>query len=284
MTIGVTRMAHRNDMTALFTPDIKQFVRPLPDAHANERRYWGAYPADELAYEKFIRWALALARHNQPASQFRGPPEHDGIQSDGRRPQKFTNGIIDWTSSSESASVLQGTTLGGWIDPDCAHVGGMSRVRNDTRVAIATEPAGVNLERREWSFITLDAPTWMTDASRRSEGLYPRLIRPVVELVGSRDDNLYGWLDLVFSFCAGKTVVYYSRYVPSVLIGRIAAAHAVRLTHRSMRVLPEALFARNAAYRSMHFSLEQWRALESRLAGAGLHAEAGMVRAHLAGD
>jgi hypothetical protein len=204
MTIGVTRVAHRNDMTALFTPDIERFVRGLPKTYTDERRYWGAFPADELAYEKFIRWALSLTGNDQPADRLMELPAPDAGRSDDGDRRRFANGIIDWTSSSESASVLQGTVPGGWIDPDCASVGGMSRVRNDTQVALATEPAHVNLERREWSFITLDAPTWMTDASRKSEGLYPRLIRPVVELARSRDNHLYGWLERIFDFCAGK--------------------------------------------------------------------------------
>ena len=42
-------------------------------------------------------------------------------------------------------------------------------------------------------------------------------------------DDVYDWLELVFTFCEGKPFVYYSQYVPSARIHALARSHKVRL-------------------------------------------------------
>lgn len=245
---------------------------PLPGP--DEKYAWGAYPEDERRYEQFVQWVLTLA-----GTEGRWPPD----VARGDSVATFSNGIVDWTSAEEDSPLLQGALPGGWIDPDCLHIGAASRVRNDTRRLLSLAPAEVALERREFSFVTLDAPTWIEDSLRRSNSLFDRLISDLVALIGTEKDTLYGWLDLIARFCAGKPLAYCSRYVPSERIHAIARSHGVQLVHLPLGALPEALLAANQSFRMMHLSLSQWEALELKFKQRGMWDEVQILRAHREG-
>jgi hypothetical protein len=240
----------------------------------DERYAWGAYPADERRYEEFVQWVLSLA-----GTGGAWPPMDTGRNA----VATFRNGIVDWTSTEEDSPLLKGEIPGGWIDPDCLHVGAVSRVRDDTRRLLSLEPE-VAVERREFSFVTLDAPTWVEDSLRRYRSLFRQLISDLVDLQGTRHDNLLGWLDLMFGFCAGKPLAYFSRYVPGDGIQDIAGRHGVELVHMPLGTLPEALLAANQTFRFMHLARSQWMALELRLMEQGKWDEVQILRAHREGD
>jgi hypothetical protein len=251
----------------------------LPPPTLNDPCYWGAHPSDELEYDCFIRQALTRATREIAARSW-GGSSHDAPAWLGEDLVLITNGIVDWTNTSEASSVLLNHLPGGWIDPDCLRVGGVSRVLDGTRILLAEVPGEINLEWREFSFITLDAPTWTEDPDRRAETLYHQLIRPLVELQDTKDDTLSGWLEYMFGCCEGKHVAYYSRYVPSALIHAIARAHGVHLIHIPLSRLPTAILTRNQGYQSMHLSLSQWQESGRRLEQVHRYNEAALVREH----
>jgi hypothetical protein len=78
-------------------------------------------------------------------------------------------------------------------------------------------------------------------------------------------DNVYGWLEAMFRFAAGKPFVYYSRYVPSARIFELARAHDVTLAWRPLALIQAAMLRRHARWRQLWLSESQWRALRKRL-------------------
>lgn len=188
------------NINALFGPGKGEYWSDLPSPKAGEPSFWGAYPSDEVSYEEFIDWVLILAGLYNPRSPRLQLGWGDIITAPFGKPDRFRHAIIDWTSRSEFSPTLMGDLPGGWIDPDCLHLGGLSRVLNNTRVLLATIPGEVNLERREFSFVTRTCPTWIEDRTREDESLYSRLIHPIVELKGTYKDDLYNWLTLIFAF------------------------------------------------------------------------------------
>ena len=117
---------------------------------------------------------------------------------------------------------------------------------------------------REWSFVTLDHPTFETRSA--SGALWERVILPLVDLEKGRGDDVYGWLELVFQFCEGKPFVYYSQYVPSARIHALARSHKVRLRWCPLGRLSATLLARHRFWHQLWLSDSQWRALQARLA------------------
>lgn len=276
-------MVNDPNIDALFGPGKGEYWSDLPHALDDEPSFWGAYPSDEVAYKEFIDWVLILAGlydRDAPRLQLGWG---DIVTAPFGTLDRFPHAIIDWTSRSEYSPVLTGELPGSWIDPDCLHLGGVSRVREDTRVRLAKVPALVNLERRELSFVTRTCPTWIEDPADRDESLYERLIAPLVDLKHTGQDRLSSWLALMFAFCAGQPVAYYSTYTPSEHIVSLAQLSDVELIHIPLSALPEALLARNHAYRSMHLGLSQWKELERRMAAAGLWQEVGVLTAHREG-
>ena len=177
--------------------------------------------------------------------------------------ESIRNGVIDWTSRAEDAEILRGGggRKPGWNDPDSTVIGCVSReVRHET---IAEQgQSEVTRRPREWSFVTLDHPTF---ESRSSSGaLWERVIMPLVHLEKGHDD-VYGWLELVFQFCEGKPFVYYSQYTPSARIYALARSHKVRLRWCPLGRLSRTLVERHRFWHQLWLSDSQWRALRARL-------------------
>jgi hypothetical protein len=253
----------------------------LPGPEKGEKFGWGAYPPDEADYEAFIRYALRRASQVDP-SEARSVPFMSGLE-DGldvrttirfwqerriyvrRRPRmslNIRNGVIDWRNASESSEMLRGEVPdAGWNDPDSTTVGSVSREAGHETIHRWGQ-AEVTRRSREWSFVTLDYPTF---ESRGAAGtLWDAVIRPLVNL-GPGRNNIYGWLELVFRFSANKPFVYYSKYTPSPRIVKIARAHNIVLQWCPLDTLSAPLRGRHGTWRQLWMAPSQWRALRKRL-------------------
>jgi hypothetical protein len=175
------------------------------------------------------------------------------------------NGVIDWTNRTEDSDILRGGgPVPGWNDPDSTTIGSVSR-------AVGHESLGrqgraeVTLRRREWSFVTLDFPTFEKGPDVGT--LWDLVIKPLVDI--NNHDNVYDWLGLVFRFCEGKPFVYYSLYTPSARIYALARSHKVRMRWYPLGRLSGAFVARHRYWRQLWLGDSQWRALQARLATGG---------------
>jgi len=210
----------------------------LPLAESGEVHAWAGYPPDDERYETFVADLLGHL------SRWLGVP--------------VTNGIIDYTSPTERSAARGLATYGGWIDPSLEHVGSASRESILPEV-IQDSPCHVTLRRREFSLITLDAPT--SFAADESRSFYTRVIEPLVNLPPRRD-HLYAWLDVMFRFCADKTVGYYSRYAPGPRIRAIAGRYEASVIYLPLQTIPTRLVEQNQQFRFLWLTERQWKALE----------------------
>ena len=160
----------RADRAALAIPEFSELDRAardghykdLPRPHSGDRFFWGAYPPDEAAYEEFVRYLLRRASVSDEDAGRSAPftcGMRDGVdvratirhwQDDTlyvrearRGAMRFTNGVIDWTSSTERSPVLWSlgaNDRGGWNDPDSPHVGSCSREVQPLRCVVLAWP------------------------------------------------------------------------------------------------------------------------------------------------
>ena len=276
-------------------PDMEQLTREardaeyekLPDARPGEEFHWHAYPPDQEAYEEFIRYALRQAGQSDPLD---GPslPFVSGLEGGldvrttirfwhedqvyvRRHPQRseiIRNGVIDWTSRAEDSKILRGGggRAAGWNDPDSTVIGYVSRVVGHETIAQQGESA-VTRRPREWSFVTLDHPTF--DAGPGTGAFWNRVIEPLLDLQDGGREDVYDWLEVMFTFCEGKPFVYYSQYVPSARIHALARSHKVRLRWCPLGRLSATLLARHRFWRQLWLSDSQWQALLARLSARG---------------
>ena len=75
------------------------------------------------------------------------------------------------------------------------------------------------------------------------------------------------WLDVMFAFCSGKPVVYYSRYVPSQEVHAVAQRHGVEVVHCPLCGVPKPLLSRHSSFRFLWLSAAQWEELENENGG-----------------
>ncbi len=276
-------------------PDVEQLTREahdaeyekLPDARPGEEFHWHAYPPDQEAYEEFVRYALRQAGQNDPLD---GPslPFVSGLEGGldvrttirfwhedqvyvRRHPQQseiIRNGVIDWTSRAEDSKILRGGggRAAGWNDPDSTVIGDVSRVVGHETIAQQGESA-VTRRPREWSFVTLDHPTF--DDGPGMGAFWNRVIEPLLDLQDGGRQDVYDWLEVIFTFCEGKPFVYYSQYVPSARIHALARSHKVRLRWCPLDRLSPALLARHRFWHQLWLSDSQWQALLARLSARG---------------
>jgi hypothetical protein len=272
-------------------PDVEQLTREardaeyekLPDARPGEEFHWQAYPPDQEAYEQFIRYALRQASQSDPLD---GPslPFVSGLEGglDVRTTIRFwhedevyvrrhphqseiiRNGVIDWTSRAEDSRILRGGggRGAGWNDPDSTVIGNVSRVVGHETISQRGE-SSVTRRPREWSFVTLDHPTF--DAGPGMGAFWNRVIEPLLDLQDRGRNDVYDWLEVIFTLCEGKPFVYYSQYVPSARIYALARSHKVRLRWCPLGRLSPALVAQHRFWHQLWLSESQWQALLARL-------------------
>jgi hypothetical protein len=225
--------------------DYSAFIFDSRRSRVEDKRYWDTYPAEKRDYEAFVADILRRAG------------------DDLAPPTTITNGIVDWTSADESSEVLQGVVPGGWIDPDCERVGSVSRELNSTMEVIQETPFHLQRNYREFSFITLDCPTVEAGKPAMQSAFRKGVITPLIEMKSSPDDNLYGWLDVMFAFCSGKPVAYFSRYVPSDEVHTVAQRHSVTVVHRPLESIPEASLSRHQSFTLVSLTPAEWEELEN---------------------
>jgi hypothetical protein len=136
---------------------------------------------------------------------------------------------------------------------------------------VVQEEPWIQLDHREFSLLTLDCPTWLPGEGKGGiKSFYTEVISPLVDLqtYQKEDDNLYSWLEIMFRFCAGKPFAYYSRYVPSPRVHRVAWRHKVEVVHFPLQRIPNRLLKRNQTFRFMSLTRAQWEELQRRRSDA----------------
>jgi hypothetical protein len=84
------------------------------------------------------------------------------------------------------------------------------------------------------------------------------VILPLVRLQNTPKDTLYDWLEIMFELCAGKPFAYYSLYVPSPKVHRLAWRHKVQVVHFPLQRLPSRLLERHRSFRFFALTRKQW--------------------------
>lgn len=262
-----------------------EFYKDLPVTGDDERTYWECAPNDEDDYVSFVEYVLRRANLTGPDESKSAPFQiglRDGldvratlknwtegriyVREEQRGRLKFRNGAIDWINTSEHSDCLTGKLPdGGWIDPDLTRLGSCSRESILGRVPLQNEP-WIQRDHREFTLITLDAPTSRPGSISSSPSFFTRVIEPLVELKKSRKgkDNLYEWLGIMFEFCAGKPFAYYSKYVPSPKIHRLAWRHKVHVVHFPLQRLPSKLLEQHKTFRFFALTRKQWEEFQRR--------------------
>ncbi len=172
-------------------PDVVQLTREardahyeeLPDARRGETFRWHAYPPDQEAYEGFVRYALRRASQLDPVD---GPsvPFVSGLEGglDVRTTIRFwhedqiyvrqhRNGRRNPSGTGSSTGrvarrtprfcAAAGDQDAGWNDPDSTAIGSVSREVGHETIGKQGQ-SEVTRRTREWSFVTLDHPTFET--------------------------------------------------------------------------------------------------------------------------
>lgn len=265
-----------------------ELYKDLPPAGKDSKRGWECAPDDEESYVSFVEYVLRRASLTDP-EEVKAVPFRTGlrdgldvratlknwakgtiyVREEQRGHLNFRNGVIDWVNASEHSDILTGKKAGGWIDPDFVQLGSCSR-ETDTMELLQEDPR-TQRDHREFTLITLDAPTFVPAATPGVTKPGPKtffalVIQPLIDIRGTKNDNLYGWLNIMFAFCSGKPFAYYSRYVPSPKIHRIAWQHKVQLIHFPLQRLPAELLNRHKTFRFFGFTREQWEEFQRRRA------------------
>jgi hypothetical protein len=267
-----------------------ELYKDLPAAAEGSKYGWMCSPDDEDNYVSFLEYVLRRASLTDP-EEVKSVPFRSGLRDgldvratlrnwaegtiyvseEQRGHLNFTNGAIDWSNASEHSDILTGKKAGGWIDPDLNRLGSCSR-ETETWEALGNDP-WIQRDFRDFTLITLDAPTSFPkrkpEANKNGpKSFYDLVILPLVNMQRTKKDNLYGWLDIMFEFCAGKPFAYYSKYVPSPEIHRIAWKYKVQVVHFPLQRLAAKLLNRHKSFRFFAFTREQWEEFERRRAAA----------------
>lgn len=265
-----------------------EFYKDLPVTGDDKRTYWECSPNDEDDYVSFVEYLLRRASLSDPEETKSAPFQiglRDGldvratlrnwaegriyVREEQRGHLNFRNGAIDWINASEHSDCLTGRLPeGGWIDPDLTRLGSCSRESRIpgsllSHVPLQQDP-WIQLDHREFTLITLDAATSRPGSIRSSPSFYTSVIRPLIGLKNTPKDNLYEWLEIMFEFCAGKPFAYYSMYVPSPMVHRLAWRHKVNVVHFPLQHLPSKLLKRHKTFRFFSLTRKQWEEFQRR--------------------
>ena len=262
-------------------------------APRNAKKAWVCYPDDLTGYEAFLRYVLERLCGCEPDEMtsvrlisgigegidvretIRHLREGDVyIRQPLRAPARVRNGLIDFSSSSEDSWILQKAGLayspgapyadakqGGWIDPSFPNMASVSWTVRDPMV-VQEEPIWIQRNYRELTLISLDAQTWLTGGNTRT--FYGRVIEPLLDL-SPPQNNLYGWLRVMFNFCRNKPFAYYSRYRPGPRIHAIAREYGVRVIHMPLARIPQHLLERHQSFQFLNLTRVQWEELSERI-------------------
>jgi hypothetical protein len=119
---------------------------------------------------------------------------------------------------------------------------------------------------REVSLITLDAPTWIKGKAGIRKSFYDCVIKGLVDLKEKpENNNIYGWLEVMFNFCRNKPFAYYSLYKPSPRILSIGQKFGVRVIHVPLTRVPQRMLQRHQSFKYMSMTRDQWEDLLERI-------------------
>jgi hypothetical protein len=158
-----------------------------------------------------------------------------------------------------------GAKYPGWIDPILLNVGSASwTVRGAER--LQNSPFWIQRDHREVSLITLDAPTWIKGKTGAQQSFYDTVILGLLALRKTpNNNNIYGWLEIMFKFCRNKPFAYYSHYKPSSRILSIGQKFGVRVIHVPLARIPKRMFQRHQSFKFMKMTRGQWDDLLERI-------------------
>jgi hypothetical protein len=251
------------------------------------KRGWASDPREDTAYRAYLERVLRLAGA-PPEAERRSLPFSAGLQdgldvgmtlrhwSEDRvyvrehapRRAEVRHAILDYAGEYEGCPLHQGFDQNGrrsgWIDPSYPHVGSCSRETSTTE-SLQEKPYHVGLRRRDFSMVTLARPNYLPPHDRGS--FYDRVIYPLVVLPAEKD-HLYGWLEVMFEFCRGQQVAYFSRYVPGSRVREMAARHRVKLLPLPLERIPEEERERQRRFHFLHLEWQQYEELRRRCAAA----------------
>jgi hypothetical protein len=180
------------------------------------------------------------------------------VRDERRGKLRVTNAAIDWTGRSEHSDILQGRIAGGgWVDPSLTRVGSCSRMSDEATKDISLNPY-IRLFQREFSLITLDSPTYIHQTTDNAKTFFDMVIEPLIKIQTTDRDTIYNWLEIMFRYCSGKPFAYFSSYVLSPRIHRIAWEHGVRIMHIPLHRVPETMRHHHAKFRYYKVNREQW--------------------------
>lgn len=255
-------------------------------ATGEEEAHWLCHPIDRIRYRDFVHGVFRIASqhsaHEDKVAPFRSGLG-DGIDAratlrslrtgeiwvreQAATPLRIRNATIDWQNTTEFCPHLQAGAKnrlrGGWIDPsEYFSLGSCSRTSGGPQ--ILNRDPHVQLDRREWTLLTLDRGTSVADDKQPS--FYDEVIEKLVGLTDDapRHDDVYHWLDIRFRFCAGKPFTYFSHYRPSAAIYRVARRYRVTLHHLPLEIIPNALRERNRCFRFLNVTRAQYHELIDR--------------------
>lgn len=211
---------------------------------------WLPYPPEVSEYEAYVREVLFRA----------SVATGKGLQEDNEIP-RITNAVIDYSSEQERSPVNQGLVVwrgnSPWTDFDAHEVGSCSR-HGLPPLVIQETPYYTTVNQRDFSFVSLDVPTWSSDDEEAS---FSHRVRRLLMRIPDSRDHLYAWLHVFFDFCAGKEVAYLSHYKPSQRIRRMARRYHVRLRPLPIQIIPYALLQRHRVFRLLWLTEKEWRSV-----------------------
>lgn len=109
------------------------------------------------------------------------------------------------------------------------------------------------------TLLTLDAPTSLGDNNAAAKSFYERVITKLLSLQDLPDqNNIYGWLEIMFNFCRGKPFVYYSHYKPSSRIINLGRKFNVCVFHLPLSHIPAQMLQQHQSFRFMCLTRDQW--------------------------
>jgi hypothetical protein len=99
------------------------------------------------------------------------------------------------------------------------------------------------------------------------KSFYDEVILGLLNLKGNpENNNIYGWLEVMFTFCRNKPFAYYSLYKPSPQITSIGQKFGVRVIHVPLARIPKRMLEPHRSFKFMSMTRSQWEDLLERIA------------------
>src|SRR5262249_36157286 len=185
----------------------------------------------------------------------------------------------DWTSRNENSWILQnnlesrvlgptysdGIESGGWSDSNLFW-GGNGFPPGPTPPGLQTKTILMQRHHSHGGLTTLYAPPWIKGKTGTRKSFYDSVIKDLVGLKKNpENNNIYGWLEVMFNFCRNKPFAYYSLYKPSPRILSIGQKFGVRVIHVPLKRIPQRMLQRHQSFKFMSVTRDHWEDLLDRI-------------------